>query len=53
MLRTSTTLCTFTGAALLAAGIAFADAGIAPLAQSQEFSKQLSSMIRPLQRAIG
>ena len=39
MLRTSTTLCTLTGAALLAAGIAFADAGITPLAQSQEFLK--------------
>ncbi|WP_445501906.1 hypothetical protein [Microvirga sp. G4-2] len=38
MLRNSTTLCTLTGAALLAAGIAF-DAGIAPLAQSQEFLK--------------
>ncbi|PVE22137.1 hypothetical protein DC522_22775 [Microvirga sp. KLBC 81] len=32
-------MCTLTGAALLAAGIAFADAGIAPLAQSQEFLK--------------
>jgi len=38
MFRTSTTLCTLTGAALLAAGIAFADAGIQePLAQSQRF----------------
>ncbi|KLK90047.1 hypothetical protein AA309_27890 [Microvirga vignae] len=39
MLRTSTTLCTLMGAALLAAGIAFAEAGIAPLAQSQEILK--------------
>lgn len=39
MLRTSTTLCTLTGAALLAAGIAFADAGVSPLAQSREFLK--------------
>lgn len=39
MLRASTILCTFTGAALLAGGITFADAGIASLAQSQEFLK--------------